>query len=172
MSFGVPQVHETRMSALNSMSSPPTHPHTPHTHTHTHTHQMFEHSQALLAHRQQQQRAQPSTTTPSSETPVQPVEASSFQSSTAQQHGSITVESQQSQSVNTSSGGGGGVITHDLLTTALAGAMGSTENSAQPSPLSSLDFSTVVASRLDVFTKHRKFHVKGIVFVSLTTVDF
>lgn len=125
---------------------------------------MFEHSQALLAHRQQQQqRAQPSATTPSSETPVQPVEASSFQPSTAQQHGSLTVEPQQLRSVTTSNGGGGGVITHDLLTTALAGAMGSTQNSAQPSPLSSLDFSTVVASRLDRCLHRLSFYVKSIV---------
>ena len=106
--------------------------------------QMFEHSQALLAHQQQHQSSQPSATA-SSETPTQPVEDSSFQPSTSQQHGSVSVVEPQSQSATTS--GGAGIITQSLLATALAGAMGSTQSSTQPSPMSSLDFSTVLTSR-------------------------
>ena len=88
---------------------------------------MFEHSQALHAHQQQRHTHQSSEATPIRET--------SYNPSTSQQHGSVTVARQDSSGVVAQGGGG---ISHEQLASALAGAMSS---STQGSPLTSLNYS-------------------------------
>ncbi len=120
---------------------------------------MFEHSQALRAHqqrvrsdserqalealaqveaeiraRQQQQDQQQQQQQEHQEQQASASAETSYRRSTSLQHG--TVEA-------VSGGGGAGAITQQQLASALAGALGGSQESLQPSPLSSLDFSSV-----------------------------
>ena len=106
--------------------------------------QMFEHSQALHAH-QQQRQSHPGHSAP------RPLHPGHTSSSSHQPSAQRLVVGQESSNPSTSrqvplyqrqhSTGGG--ITQQQLASALASAMGSVDSS----PLSSLDFSTVQASR-------------------------
>ena len=116
---------------------------------------MFEHSQALHAHQQQRHTHQSSEATPIRET--------SYNPSTSQQHGSVTVARQDSSGVVAQGGGG---ISHEQLASALAGAMSS---STQGSPLTSLNYSnqryvsvTSVGSRMTFTHTHTAVHQASI----------
>ena len=89
--------------------------------------QMFEHSQALHAHNQQQRQQGHAS---SAGNPASSLQESSYNPATSLQYGSVSTAGQNSGNAAAA------VITQDQLSSALASALGS---SPSPSPLASLN---------------------------------